>query len=66
MNNIDIYNVLGEKIYEQAISDKRTANSSNGYSLIPIDLSEAPSGIYFLKITSAQNQTFATKIIFSE
>ena len=39
---ISIYNMVGEKIYEQAICDKRTGTS--------IDLSKQQNGIYFYGI----------------
>lgn len=51
---IEIYNVLGEQI---AISDKQTANSTvspNGLSLMPVDLSSQPEGIYFVRIQTAE------------
>jgi 3',5'-cyclic AMP phosphodiesterase CpdA len=43
MNNIEIYNVLGECVHRQI------ATSAN----LQIDLSEAPNGIYFLQIKTA-------------
>ena len=41
---IEIINVLGEKVYRQAISDKGT--------VISIDISNNPKGIYFIKASS--------------
>ena len=41
-DRISVYNMVGEKIYEQGISDKRTATS--------INLSKEQNGIYFYSI----------------
>jgi len=67
-SQIEIYNVMGEKIYEQAISDIGTANSgnnSNGLSLITINLSAARSDIYFLQLKT-DNGIANKKIVISK
>ena len=50
---VEIYNVLGEKVYSTTNSDKRTENSfllmPDGLSLMA-DLSAQPNGIYFINI----------------
>jgi hypothetical protein len=43
VTSITITNLLGEKVYQQAISDKGIANS------IAVDLSSQPKGIYFVE-----------------
>jgi len=52
---IEIYNVYGDKVYEQDISDKETANGNSPYglSLITVNLSESPDGIYFVRINTS-------------
>lgn len=51
---VEIYNVLGEKIYSQF---------STLHSQFSIDLSGQPSGIYFYKITSVNGETMTGKLI---
>ena len=46
ISSIKIVNVLGEKVYEQAISHKRTESS--------VDLSKQQSGIYFLQLKTTE------------
>ncbi len=51
--NLEIDNVLGEKIYQCPISQLKS----------PIDISSHPSGIYFLKTTSQDGSSSVKKII---
>ncbi len=54
-SQIEIYNVLGEKIYQSAIQS---------FTYSTIDLSSAPSGIYFLQLKT--NKGVAVKKIVKE
>jgi len=65
ITNIEIINVMGEKVYEQAISNKGTPNSNspNGLSLISINLSSQPKGIYFYTLRSENKNPATGKII---
>lgn len=51
INTIDIYNVLGEKIYQSsAISHWALVNQPMPNASMTIDLSSQPKGIYFVKL----------------
>jgi len=63
VTSMEVYNLYGEKVYEQAISDKGTANSNSPYglpahaeggSLITVNLSESLDGIYFVRVQTNQ------------
>ncbi|MFH1004354.1 MAG: T9SS type A sorting domain-containing protein [Bacteroidota bacterium] len=41
MNSIEIYNVLGEKVYQSSIA---------GHQSFVIDISKEPKGLYFVKV----------------
>ena len=56
---ISIYNVLGEKVYEQLFSEQRL---TNGVSLIPVNLSKENNGVYFLQMKTEQG-TIMKKIV---
>lgn len=51
---LEIYNVLGDKIYSESNYDKQTSNE--------IDISYAPKGIYFLKIFDGE-KFYSEKIV---
>ena len=75
MKSIDVYNVYGEKIYEQTIrrdgnmpNGSQAANNGSfpdGLSLITFNLSLQPNGIYFLHIITSQG-TAVKKIILNK
>lgn len=53
INTIDIYNLLGEKIYTKNIKYETSTE---------IDLSNSPKGMYFVKVTDGE-KTFSSKIV---
>ena len=56
---IDVYNIKGEKVYEQVISQQRLGNSVNSpdnLSLIPVTLFGQPDGVYFLRLHSGSKK----------
>ncbi|GAB4451379.1 MAG: hypothetical protein OHK0036_11790 [Bacteroidia bacterium] len=56
--NISLFNILGNEVHQQ------TMNLNNGYFKKTIDVSNLPSGIYFLKINNTQTgQNIVTKKI---
>lgn len=54
-SQLEICNVLGEKVYRQEISEEIT----------PIDISAQPAGIYFLKIITGKRSSSVEKIILN-
>lgn len=52
-----IYNAVGEKIYST-----KTGNSQ----LLTVDISSQPNGVYFLKISSKNNESFTQKLIIQK
>ena len=65
-SQIEIYNVMGEKVYVQAMPPPlspsgggQSANSATGGGQFTIDISSHPSGIYFIQLKTEQGM--ATK-----
>jgi hypothetical protein len=54
ISNIEIYNVVGEKIFfKQQTNDK----------LLTIDVSQLPSGLYYIKVRDEKNNLMTKKIV---
>lgn len=51
-NEIQVYNMLGEKVYSQIIPKEGTGTSD---MLIPIDLNSQPNGLYLYQVLSTDN-----------
>ena len=56
--SMEVYNVLGKKVYRSPFTDYRLP--------ITIDLSSQPSGMYFMKCTSDKEKVFVTKFLIGK
>ena len=61
-SNLEVYNMLGEKVYGQTIIKQQTANDSDGSSLITINLPQIKNGIYFCRLKTGHG-TITKKLI---
>lgn len=52
LSSIEVYNVLGEKVYSSLITNNQTT----------INLSQAPKGIYFVRVT-AEGKSYSQKVV---
>jgi len=59
--SLEIYNLLGEKVYEKSNEQLSTINSP-----LSIDLHEAPSGIYFLKISTISQHSIVKNLLIAK
>ncbi|MFH1004861.1 MAG: T9SS type A sorting domain-containing protein [Bacteroidota bacterium] len=66
--NLEIYNVIGKKVYE-SISNFGSVNNyslSSGEQRCAIDISVQPAGIYFLFVSDTNGNSRQTKVILSK
>ncbi len=55
VEQIEIYNVMGEKVFSSVVSGQSLVATNNYQLSTNIDLSAQPSGIYFLHLKTEQD-----------